>query len=127
MKKLLTNILLFIVALILLSILASFWLFSGIFIILTTNPKKTIGRLSNYFKNLAIGIDQFWNILLWPFMNSLFIINRWFRFWDPDDTISYVLWVNEYLWTLRRGWKLLVKILWFIEKDHCKKAFIAGK
>ena len=118
MRKLLINITLFLVAMVLLFILAGFWLVSGIIVALTTDPTHTVKSLSNYFRRLAIWIDQFWNVLLWPFFNLYAINNSWYKFWNQDETISKVLKENHKTKNLQKLWKALYYIIDLIDPWH---------
>ncbi len=76
---------------------------------------------------MAIGIDQLWNVFAQYLFDDIMITKDGVRFGDEDKTISWTLWMNKKKWTLKWTGKLLCKILWYIDKDHCIKSAVGDK
>lgn len=115
LKKLLINITLFLVASVLFIILAPIWLVYWIIIRLRFS-------LRWFFISLAIGIDQLGNVFVQYLFDDIMITKDWYKFGVEDETISSCLWKNKRDGTLKPLWKLLCKILWKIDKNHCLKS-----
>lgn len=118
-KILIKNLLLFFVALVLLCI------FFGVGIITSVIRIIFYKASTNYFKDCAIEIDIFGNVLCQHLFNTV-LINKdsKFLFGKLGVTISKVLGLNEREKTLSKTGVLLVSLLDFIDKDHCKKAIM---
>jgi len=115
MKNLFTNLLLFITAIILLVVVWPIGFLYGIFTRFSFN-------LSAFFKSLAIGIDQLWNVFVQYLFDDIMITKNWYKFGDEDETISHCLWINKLHWTLKPMGKLLCCLLDKIDKNHCEKS-----
>ena len=111
MKRFLLNVLLFLVALLLFLLLLPI---NIIYSIVT----RTWPRASIYFFTLAKSIDQTGNVLMSPIFNDWFIKPWLHSFGDMDETISYVLKVNELGSMLRFPWKVLYRIINMIDPWH---------
>lgn len=72
--------------------------------------------------SLAKAIDQTWNAFCSDLFNFILINKSWYKFWNIDETISSVLGKNEKKETLLYCWKVLVWLLNYIDKEHCKKS-----
>ena len=79
-------------------------------------------KVSEYFFNIAISIDQLGNVVCQGLFNDFLITKEGFKFGNPDETISSVLGRNYLTGTLKPTGKVLRWILDKIEKDHCVKS-----
>ena len=79
-------------------------------------------RLNGYFKNEALAIDRFGNSQFRSLLNTWFVKENGYQHGNINETISSVLGKNEYLGKLTKAGKILVKILNFIDKNHCFKS-----
>ena len=116
MKKLLQNIigfLLFIIAVILISPLT---LVNMIFV------SKKNHSIDGYFRNTALNIDIWANREFRTLWNTQLRIDGGYEFGRENETISSALGKNERDKTLSKKGKLLVKILDFLDKNHCIKS-----
>lgn len=84
--------------------------------------KKNKGNIKGYFFNTAKNIDIWGNQEFRSLWNGRFIAENGYQFGRQNETISSVLGKNEKAKTLKSLGKLLVKILNFIDKNHCEKA-----
>lgn len=78
--------------------------------------------LSDYFKSVAISIDQKGNVIMSVLFNDTLRKKGGHRFGDPDETISMVLGINKRDNTLTWLGSFIAKILNKIEKDHVEKS-----
>lgn len=125
--------------LLLVAIFLTFLLFPFAFLVaiiegmVKNNVKNWLLKISNYFFNLALSIDQLGNVLCAPLFNLVLIKHKriWqfeslllvsYEFGNPDETISSVLGRNKLKNNLTYIGKTLAKILNLIEKDHVEKA-----
>lgn len=84
--------------------------------------KFTWKRLNGYFREEAVAIDRFGNYQYRSLFNAWFVTEKGYQHGNINETISSVLGKNEYLGTLTKIGKSLVKILNFIDKNHCAKS-----
>lgn len=84
--------------------------------------KFTWKRLNGYFREQAVAIDRFGNSQYRSLFNALFVADGGYQHGNINETISSVLGKNEYFCTLTKKGKILVKVLNFIDKDHCAKS-----
>jgi len=75
-----------------------------------------------YYKNLAISLDQFGNVVMKGLFNTVLINSQEHLFGDPDETISSVLGKNKLKGTLRYWGKRLDALLNGIDKGHSIKS-----
>lgn len=76
-----------------------------------------------WYKTLAIGQDQYGNILGQYIFNDLLITKESkHKFGNPDETISSVLGKNKAAGTLTALGKGIANILNFFDKNHVEKA-----
>lgn len=74
---------------------------------------------NDYLFRLAYSIDQLGNVLCGPlFEMTLVKSNEYYKFGNPDDTISYVIAVNKSKDNLSKTGKVLDWILNFIDPGH---------
>lgn len=98
-----TDVLLFIIAIILI-------------IILTPINYFFVDKRSRYSRGIAFRLDIFGNVEYAPLFNASLIVKGGYRFGNPNETISKVLGHNILINKLSRTGKLLVRIL---TKKHC--------
>lgn len=115
MKRLLINILLFLVASVLFIVLAPIWLVYSIVTRFSFN-------LNALFISMAIWIDQLGNVFLQYLFDDIMIKKNWYKFGVDDETISSALGKNAKKKTLTGLWKFLCFILWKIDTNHCIKS-----
>lgn len=84
-------------------------------------------RASGYWRRLAIAVDSFGNYQYKSLFNSCLIKSSGYQFGIFEETISSVLGKNEYDKTLTKTGKILVKILNWIDKNHCFKSIDTSK
>jgi hypothetical protein len=80
------------------------------------------GRLDEYFKKMAISLDQMGNVVLANLMNDFLIKSEGYKFGNPDDTISAVLGINKRNNTLKSTGKFIALVLNKIDPNHVEKA-----
>lgn len=83
-------------------------------------------ELGEYFKDIAIAIDQGGNVVLRHLLNMSLIKSKdpkW-CFGNEDDTISCVLGRNQRDKNLSNFGKIICNILDLIDKDHCKNSIV---
>lgn len=95
---------------------------SLIHLLFSTRFSESKKRINNYFYSIAFCIDLLGNVTLQGPLNLCLIRENGYQFGRVDETISSVLGKNERDGTLTKYGKTIVKILDFIEKNHCKKA-----
>lgn len=81
-------------------------------------------RLNGYFRRMAIAVDRFGNYQYSSLLNAVLITEEGYKFGNFLETISSVLGKNERDGTLTKCGKGLVKILNWLDKDHCKKSIV---
>ena len=79
-------------------------------------------KVSEYFFNIAISIDQLGNVVCQGLFNDLLITKDGFKFGNPDETISSVLGRNYKTNTLKPIGKFIRWVLDKIEPNHCIKS-----
>lgn len=116
-KIFLLNILLFFVAGLLLILFTFIGLITALLAIIFH------GASTNYFRDCALELDIFGNILCQHLFNTFLIKeNSKYTFGVLGMTISKNLGLNQRENTLSNIGNGLVKLLDYIDKDHCKKA-----
>ena len=81
--------------------------------------KSGFNRISDYFFDMALSIDQLGNVTCKELFNDTLILNRSKnRFGNPDETISSVLGKNKRDNTLTRTGKILDYVLDKLDKNH---------
>ncbi len=71
----------------------------------------------NWFWNMLISIDQFFNVLLSPLLNL--ILRPSARFGDPDETLSSVFGKNG---EECKACHFICKLLHLIDPQHCERS-----
>ena len=92
------------------------------FYVIFIKKKFTWKRLNGYFREEAVAIDRFGNYQYRSLFNALFVAKNGYKHGNINETISSALGKNEYFGTLTKTGKALVKILNFIDKNHCKES-----
>lgn len=77
-----------------------------------------------YFRSTAVNIDRFANREYRAMWNKLLRLENGHPFGDIAETLSYALGKNQHENTLSKTGKVLCAILNWIDKDHCKKAYL---
>lgn len=124
MKKILTNISIFFVAILLLATVGSFGVFYTILLSII-DVRKT--HLLNYWGSLLyqinVGIDQIGNVLLARFLNEFAIQDSTlYPFGRVNMTISHVLAINQINNNLKKLGITIVDILEYLDKGHMEKS-----
>lgn len=83
---------------------------------------SVLKHISDMFKTLAIGINQFGNVTCSMLFNDTLIKKNGYKFGNPDDTISRVLGKNKATNTLTKTGRLLADLLNKIDKNHVENA-----
>ena len=83
---------------------------------------RKYGNTKGYFRSTALSIDIWANFEFRTLWNTQLRIDGGYEFGKENETISSALGKNERDKTLSKKGKLLVKILDFLDKNHCKKS-----
>lgn len=121
MKRLITNIVLFFVAIWLLITLGSIGLIYTLFwSVLNFGKNSFLKYWSDLIYTLNVGIDKLGNVLLGAFMNRFAVKELKYSFGKINDTISYALAMNiGYLSVLG---KFIVDVLETIDPGHMEES-----
>lgn len=121
MKRLITNIVLFFVAIWLLITLGSIGLIYTLFwSVLNFGKNSFLKYWSDLIYTLNVGIDKLGNVLLGAFMNRFAVKELKYPFGKINDTISYALAMNiGYLSGLG---KFIVDVLETIDPGHMEES-----
>lgn len=128
MKSFLIGLILFVVATIPIRILTFVALIFTIFFYLITFRWKTgLTNTGKYYGKVALSQDQFANVSL-STINNILMVKRstdCHLFGDEDDTLSYVVAMNQKKGTQSKFAKFWEKLLDFIDPGHLQKAIDA--
>lgn len=117
MKKLFWSLVLMILAVILYRIL---WVIGFAFEVIV-QAIKWPKYLAEYFRRIAVSIDQLWNVTA-PTLLMIFFTTRKDKdpkkFWHEDETVSSVLWKNSENGTLSKTGKWMDRLLSRIDPWH---------
>ena len=80
------------------------------------------GSVKGYFRGTALSLDIWANKEFRTLWNTQLRIASGYKFGRENETISSALGKNERDKTLSKKGKLLVKILDFLDKNHCVKS-----
>ena len=83
---------------------------------------RKYGNTKGYFRNTALSIDIWGNREFRTLWNTKLRIENGYEFGKIGETISSALGKNERDKTLSKNGKILVKILDFLDKNHCQKS-----
>jgi len=121
MRRLVTNIILFFVALSLLFTVGTFGLVYTIFWSLYNSSKISFFKYwGDLMYTINVGIDKIGNVLLAAFLNKFAIKESKYRFGNINDTISEALAKN--LYNLTPLGQFIVDVLERIDPGHMKKS-----
>jgi len=98
-----------------------------IYDLITLKWLSGVKNLNKWFKDLAVSVDQFGNGSCYRTLNATLIKKNGSKFGNIDETVSFVLGVNQLNGTLTKFGKFIVAILNILEKNHCSKAVIHQK
>lgn len=124
MSRLKSNILMFLVAVLLLCTVGLFGIVYALIHSFTKFSKEEIkGYWADVFYHLAVGIDKIGNVLLQSFLNDTCIIEKNYPFGNVHHTISHVLAVNHLVYSnLTKFGKFIALILEKIDEGHLNKS-----
>ena len=111
---------------VLLIVPALFW---KIYVSLSNENRKARDIMQGtamFFKAIAISIDVFGGVAFSGMFNNLLLVNQIYRFGSPYETISEVLGWAQYYNDLTYTGKLLVKVLDWLDENHCEKTRVLG-
>jgi hypothetical protein len=119
------SIILFIIALVLVTAIGSIsFVVTLLYYLITLKWKSGFKAFESFSLLLAISLDQLGNVICRiPFKYTM--VKRNSDFWDfgdPDQTVSFVLAVNQKRKTLTRFGKWTCVVLDFLDKNHMEKA-----
>ena len=80
------------------------------------------GSIKGYFRSTALSIDIWANFEFRTLWNTKLRIDGGYEFGRTGETISSALGKNQRDKTLTKCGKILVAILDFLDKNHCKKS-----
>jgi hypothetical protein len=121
MKRLIKNIILFFIAIILLSSVGLLGLiYTFIWSIFNFKNTKFYKYWSDFMYTLNVAIDKIGNILLGAFMNKFAVKELQYSFGNLNDTISYALAKN--LGHLSPFGQSIVNILEYIDPGHMQNS-----
>ena len=83
---------------------------------------KKYKSIDGYFRNTALSIDIWANFEFRTLWNTKLRIDGGYEFGKTGETISSALGKNQRDKTLTNCGKILVAILDFLDKNHCKKS-----
>lgn len=98
------------------------FIFDPIYYLITLKWQTGLNHLGDWFKKLAISIDQFGNASAATMLNLALRKKGGIDFGDEDDTISYVIGRNYYHGSLTIFGKIIRLILHIIDRNHVEKA-----
>ena len=118
---------LFIVATVLTAIVfACSIVFTPIYFIVTGQFKAGLKRFNEYWRKLAISIDQFGNGACGKFLQAIFVKYRYqnvcYQFGNIDETVSFCLGENKHRGYLNGFGKFICKVLHLLERNHVEIA-----
>jgi len=118
------GIILFIVAVILVTILTALsFVFTPIYYLVTFKWKTGIKEFDRWFYKMALSLDQFGALACSKLLKvTLTKGENAHPFTDEDDTASYVIGRNKYRGTLTRFGRWIDYILNILDKEHTDKA-----
>lgn len=96
------------------------FLFGGIGLIFGTVVSWVNGTRKQYFKGIAVALDQFGNTVCCELFNVIFITKSGYKFGNPDFTVSEILAINKLNGTLLGFGKLLCRLLIFMNDSAFK-------
>ena len=79
---------------------------------------KGFGQLGDILRQMAISLDMFGNVIMKHAMNRMLKTKDGYKFGNYDETISFVLGMNQIDGTLTKLGLWLSKKLDYFEEDH---------
>lgn len=125
MKKFIKGIFLLFIALVstlIISILSI--IISLVYYLFSFNWQLGLSKFGEYAYKMALSIDQFANVSVQNLLNWLLIRKgniNFYSFGDEDDTVSYVIAMNQRMLSLNNFGKFWAWFLDFVDKNHLKK------
>lgn len=110
------GILLTLIAYILIAIFTPIGLFVGIIVSLSKR------ECNSYFKDIAIALDQFGNVVCKYVLNALMIKKGGYKFGNVDETVSSCIGKNQLFDNLTLFGKFINFVLNKLEKNHSIKS-----
>lgn len=121
MKRLINNIIIFIVAIFLLFTVGTFGLIYTIVWSVFNSAKISFFKYwADLMYTINVGIDKIGNVLLAAFLNKFAIVEPVYKFGDINDTISEALAKN--LNNLTPLGKFIVDVLEWVDPGHMEKS-----
>jgi hypothetical protein len=121
MKRLINNIIIFIVAMFLLFTVGTFGLIYTIIWSIFNSAKISFFKYwADLMYTINVGIDKIGNVLLAAFLNKFAIVEQTYKFGNINDTISEALAKN--LDNLTPLGKFIVDVLEWIDPGHMEKS-----
>lgn len=116
------SLILFFVAIVLFMVLAPIGLLFEL-VVMIFRFRINRNRFNQFFRTIAISIDQLGNVVCASLFNATLITKAsFYHFGDEDDTISEVIGRNKLAGTLSRMGKWLDGLLDWIDPNHSIKA-----
>ena len=97
---------------------------SLVYYLFSFNWQLGLLKFGEYAYKMALSIDQFANVSVQNLLNWLLIRKGnidFYSFGDEDDTVSYVIAMNQRMLSLNNFGKFWAWFLDFVDKDHLKK------
>ena len=121
MKRLISNVIIFFVAIALLATIGTFGLIYTVFYSIINITKISFFKYwADLMYTINVGIDKIGNVLLAAFLNKFAIIEPVYKFGNINDTISEALAKNLDNLTPFGQW--IVDVLEWIDPGHMKKS-----
>lgn len=98
------------------------FIFDPIYYLITLKWQSGLNHLGDWFKKLAISIDQFGNASAATMLNFALRKKGGIDFGNEDHNVSYVLGRNHFRGSLTIFGKLIKLILHLIDRGHVEKA-----
>lgn len=97
---------------------------SLVYYLFSFNWQLGLSKFGEYAYKMALSIDQFANVSVQNLLNWLLIRKgniNFYSFGDEDDTVSYVIAMNQRMLSLNNFGKFWAWFLDFVDKNHLKK------
>ena len=97
---------------------------SLVYYLFSFNWQLGLSKFGEYAYKMALSIDQFANVSVQNLLNWLLIRKgniNFYSFGDEDDTVSYVIAMNQRMLSLNNFGKFWAWFLDYVDEDHLKK------
>ena len=97
---------------------------SLVYYLFSFNWQLGLSKFGEYAYKMALSIDQFANVSVQNLLNWLLIRKgniNFYSFGDEDDTVSYVIAMNQSMLSLNNFGKFWAWFLDYVDEDHLKK------